>query len=128
MPRGRPKTVRDVYIRIKLQKDTHHLWAERKTTLRLKSDDELARHLLSSCSLPTAGPTAAAVTQVETPQATCNENLHEEWHSGGDSLSTEQLLRSLVHNNAVNNDEGMDTISVNDERHSHVVEDGAIVR
>ena len=45
--RNHPGNVRDTYVRIKLQKDMHHLWAERKTSLRLKSDDELARHLLS---------------------------------------------------------------------------------
>ena len=48
IPRGHPRSVRDTCVRIKLQKDTHHLWAEKKTILRLKSDDELARQLLSS--------------------------------------------------------------------------------
>ena len=48
IPRGHPRNVRDAYVRIKLQKDTHHLWAERKTMLCLKSDNELARQLLSS--------------------------------------------------------------------------------
>ena len=48
IPHSHPSNVRDAYVRIKLQKDTHHLWAERKTKLRLKSDDELARQLLSS--------------------------------------------------------------------------------
>jgi len=83
MPRGRPRTVRDVYLRIKLQKDTHRLWAERKMTLHLKSNDELAHHLLSSSSLPTA----TAVPQVSTPQATRNESIHQEWRSSDDSLS-----------------------------------------
>ena len=31
IPRGCPKNVRDAYVRIKLQKDTHYLRAERKT-------------------------------------------------------------------------------------------------
>ena len=48
IPHGHPRNVRDAYVRIKLQKDTHHLWAERKMMLCLKSDDELVRHLLSS--------------------------------------------------------------------------------
>ena len=48
IPRGRPRNVRDAYVRIKLQKDMHHLWAEKKTKLRLKCDDEFARQLLSS--------------------------------------------------------------------------------
>ena len=46
MPRGRPKTLREGYMRIKLQKDTHCLWTERKALLQLKSDNELARFLL----------------------------------------------------------------------------------
>ena len=33
-------------MRIKLQKDTHCLWTERKVLLQLKSDDELAHFLL----------------------------------------------------------------------------------
>ena len=41
IPRSRPRNVRGAYVHIKLQKDTHHLWAERKRMLRLKSDDEL---------------------------------------------------------------------------------------
>ena len=32
---------------IKLQKDTHCLWTEKKVLLQLKSDDELARFLLN---------------------------------------------------------------------------------
>ena len=44
---GHPN-VRDAYVCIKLQKDMHHFWAERKIMLRLKSDDELACQLLSS--------------------------------------------------------------------------------
>ena len=28
IPCGRPRNVRDTYMHIKLQKDTHHLWAE----------------------------------------------------------------------------------------------------
>ena len=34
----RPKSVREDYTCIKLQKDTHRLWAERKIALQLKSD------------------------------------------------------------------------------------------
>ena len=45
VPRGHPKTVREGYMRIKLQKDTHCLWTERKVLLQLNSDDELARFL-----------------------------------------------------------------------------------
>ena len=46
MPRGRPKTLRESYVCIKLQKDMHCLWAERKELLQLKSNDELAHFLL----------------------------------------------------------------------------------
>ena len=52
IPCGRPRNVRDAYVRIKLQKDTHHLWAERKTMFCLESDNELARHLLSLSIAP----------------------------------------------------------------------------
>ena len=46
MPRGCPATGREEYMRIKLHKDTYHLWNERKRILQLKSDNELALHLL----------------------------------------------------------------------------------
>ena len=52
MPRGRPKTLREDYTRIKLQKDTHRSWAKRKVLLQLKSDDELARFLLGRVEVP----------------------------------------------------------------------------
>ena len=48
MPQGRPSVGRERYIRIKLQKDTHALWVEAKRARKLKSDDPLACHLLSS--------------------------------------------------------------------------------
>ena len=46
MPRGCPATGREEYMRIKLHKDMHHLWNERKRILQLKSNNELALHLL----------------------------------------------------------------------------------
>ena len=52
MSRGRPRTVREDYTRIKLQKDTHRLWVERKAALQLNSDDELARLLLGLAEMP----------------------------------------------------------------------------
>ena len=52
MPRGRPRTLREDYARIKLQKDMHRLWAERKALLQLKSDDELAHFLLGLEEVP----------------------------------------------------------------------------
>ena len=52
MPLGRPKTLREGYARIKLQKDTHRLWAERKALLQLKSNNELARFLLGLVEVP----------------------------------------------------------------------------
>ena len=48
MPQGRPSVGRERYIRIKLQKDTHALWVEAKHARKLKSDDALTCHLLSS--------------------------------------------------------------------------------
>ena len=48
MPRGRPSVGREQYIRTKLRKDTHALWVDVKRARALKSDDALARHLLSS--------------------------------------------------------------------------------
>ena len=53
MPLGRPKTLREGYTCIKLQKDTHRLRAERKALLQLKSDNELARFLLGLVEVPT---------------------------------------------------------------------------
>ena len=47
MPRGRPSVGREQYVRIKLRKDTHALWVEVKRARLFKSDDALARHLLS---------------------------------------------------------------------------------
>ena len=47
MPRGRPATGREEYMRIKLHKDTHLLWIEKKKALQLKSDNELALYLLN---------------------------------------------------------------------------------
>ena len=47
IPHGRPRNVRDDYMRIKLQKDMHRLWAKRKMMLHLKSNNELAHQLLS---------------------------------------------------------------------------------
>ena len=49
MPLGCPKTLREGYAHIKLQKDTHCLWAERKALLQLKSDNELARFFTRPC-------------------------------------------------------------------------------
>ena len=46
MPHGRPSTGREEYAYVKLKKDTHLLWTERKRTLHLKSDNELALYLL----------------------------------------------------------------------------------
>ena len=58
MPRGRPATGREEYMRIKLHKDTHRLWSERKQVLQLKSDNELALHLLN---LPSVSVSPGAV-------------------------------------------------------------------
>ena len=47
-PWGHPSVGREWYIRIKLRKDTHALWVEAKHARKLKSDNALACHLLSS--------------------------------------------------------------------------------
>ena len=52
MPRGRPSVGREQYVRIKLRKDTHCLWVGVKRSGRFKSDDALARHLLSFVTAP----------------------------------------------------------------------------
>ena len=43
---GHPSTGREEYTRVKLKKDTHLLWTERKHTLHLKSNNELALYLI----------------------------------------------------------------------------------
>ena len=47
-----PKTLREGHARIKLQKDMHRLWGERKALFQLKSDDELACFLLGLVKVP----------------------------------------------------------------------------
>ena len=47
MPCGRPSVGRQSYVRIKLRRDTHASWIELKASLKLKSDDALARYLLN---------------------------------------------------------------------------------
>jgi len=48
MPRGRPKSGRTQYVRIKLCKGTHELWTDMKRRLSLKSDDAFACRLITS--------------------------------------------------------------------------------
>ena len=45
---GRPSVGRASYIRTKLRKETHISWIKMKHSIRLKSDDALACHLLST--------------------------------------------------------------------------------
>ena len=47
MPRGHPATGQEEYMWIKLHKDMHCLWTERKQLLQLKSDNEVALHFLN---------------------------------------------------------------------------------
>ena len=54
MPRGRPSVGREQYIRVKFRKETHALWVEMKRTNQFKSDNALARHLLSTVTVAPA--------------------------------------------------------------------------
>ena len=49
-----PATGREEYMCIKLHKDIHHLWTERKQVLQLKSNSEVSIHL----NLPSASSSA----------------------------------------------------------------------
>ena len=60
MPRGCPATGREEYMCIKLHKDTHLLWIERKKELQLKNDNELALYFLN---LPNVFSSAVRDTQ-----------------------------------------------------------------
>ena len=94
MPHGHPTTGREEYVLIKLHKDTHRLWAERKRALQLKSDNELGLYLLSR---PSALPTAIrdisqeleTVPVTQATQLLMNENKVRE-----DSQSTESLCEA----------------------------------
>ena len=69
MPCGRPATRREEYMRIKLHRDMHCLWIERKRVLQLRSDNELALHLLD---LPSASPST------NLPSAVCDTSQERE--------------------------------------------------
>ena len=58
MLHGQPATGQEEYMCIKLHKDTHHLWTERKQLRWLKSDNEDAFHFLN---LPSAFPVQCVI-------------------------------------------------------------------
>ena len=62
MPCGRPATGQEEYTHIKLHKDTHRLWTERKRLLQLKSNNEVTLHFLN---LPSASSSAVCVRSQE---------------------------------------------------------------
>ena len=47
-----PKNIKGRLCAYQTSKDTHHLWAERKALLQLKSDNELACFLLGLVEVP----------------------------------------------------------------------------
>ena len=99
MTQGRPKTVRDSYVR-KLQKETHGLQNDRKRTLQLKSDDEFAHHFLLRF-LSIGQPTTAA-SQVATHPATNSGSTYKE-RSGNGNLIIENA-------ESLNPDEGISRV------------------
>ena len=90
---GRPATGQEEYIHIKLRKDMHRLWTERKRLLQLKSNNEVTLHFLN---LPSASSSAVCVRSqknrkipvTQSTQFLRDQNILE---VRGDSESTENL-------------------------------------
>ena len=95
MPRGRPKTVREGHIRIKLQKDTHCSWVERKVLLQLKSDDELARFLLDLAEVP--APRAAPLIQFNSDEYLQDTGSFNSNSQGRASLEIQHFINCIDH-------------------------------
>ena len=97
MPRGRPATGREEYMRIKLHKDTHLLWIERKKELQLKSDNELALYFLnlpnvfSSAVRDTQRPECEAMPVVQSIKLLRDQTIFEVREDG---QSTESLYEA----------------------------------
>ena len=94
MPRGRPKTVREGYIRIKLQKDTHCSWVERKVLLQLKSDDELAHFLLDLAEVP--APRAVPLIQFNSDEYLQDTGPFNSNSQGRASLEIQHFINCIT--------------------------------
>ena len=91
--RGRPKIVREGYIRIKLQKDTHCSWVERKVLLQLKSN-ELARFLLDLAEVPE--PRAAPLIQFNSDEYLQDTGPFNSNSQGRASLEIQHFINCIM--------------------------------